>query len=333
MTQLGIPAHLVHSVHVGDRSVLDAIGGTPVVDLTPLVRPLVPELAEGVRLLAKLESQNPTGSVKDRVALSMLTDALERGALDPGQTILEPTSGNTGISLAMIARLMGHPLRVVMPANATPERVQILELFGAQIVQSSAAEGSNGAVRLAQQLAADDASLFMPMQYENPANPNAHYHGTAPELLEQAGGQVDVFVAGLGTGGTLMGMGRRLREANPEVQIVAAEPMPGDPVMGLRSLEDGYVPPVLDTSLLTRRILVSTVDSVHGTRALAQAGVFAGVSAGGIFHVATRMAREAQPGATIAMIVPDHGWKYLSAGLWTREMDELTPHLDEGQWW
>ena len=311
-------------------SVIAAIGRTPLVDVTHL---LDDQVAEGTRLLAKLEGHNPTGSVKDRVAWSMLRAARDSGELSPGQTILEPTSGNTGIALAMISAVLGHPMRAVMPANATPERRQLLELYGATVIDSPAELGSNGAVRMAQQLVADDPSLFMPMQYENAANPLAHYHGTAVELLEQTDGNIDAFVSGLGTGGTLMGVGRRLRETNTDVQIIAAEPLPGDAIMGLRSLEDGYTPPVLQPELLDRRILVDNVASVRGTRALATAGIFAGVSAGAVLHVARRVARDADAGSTIVMLVADSGWKYLSAGLWTAEIDTLGEQMETGHWW
>lgn len=324
------PSTTSPQTRVGD-SVLGAIGNTPLVDVSQLLAGA--GAAADVRLLAKLESANPTGSVKDRIALAMVRQARERGLLAAGQRMLEPTSGNTGISLAMVGRLLGHSLRAVIPDNVTPERVQLLELYGAEIVFSPGAEGSNGAVRMAQRLAADDPSLFMPMQYENPANPAAHYDGTAVELLEQTGGQVDIFVAGLGTGGTLMGCGRRLREHDGRVQVVAAEPMPGDPVMGLRSLDDGYVPPILDTALLDRRILVSNGDALRQMRALATAGVFAGVSAGAVLHVARRMAREAAAGSTIVMLVADSGWKYLSAGLWSGDLDTVESDMEKGHWW
>ena len=312
--------------------VLSAIGNTPLVDISLLLDPATTAL--GVRLFAKLESANPSGSVKDRVALSMITRARESGALQPGQMILEPTSGNTGISLAMIGRVLGHPLRAVMPANVTPERVGLLELFGAEVVFSPAELGSNGSVRMAQELAAADPSLFMPLQYENPANPDAHYHGTAPEIIEQVGAPIDAFVSGLGTGGTLMGVGRRLREQFPDVKIVAAEPKPGDSIMGLRSLEDGYVPPVLDASKLDRRILVGNAASVAGTRELTRAGIFAGVSAGAALNVAKRIAKQAEPGATIVMLVADSGWKYLSAGIWDeRDETQLEADMEAGHWW
>lgn len=317
---------------IASRAALAAIGNTPLVDVSELLDgdPLV---ARDVRLLAKLESANPTGSIKDRVALSMLRAAIDSGALQPGQRIIEPTSGNTGIGLAMVGSILGHPLRAVMPANATPERRRMLEAFGAEVVDSPAALGSNGAVRLAQELAAADPSLFMPMQYENPANPAAHYDGTALELLEQTDGHVDVFVAGLGTGGTLTGTGRRLREHDQHVQLVAAEPVPGDSIMGLRSLEEGYVPPVLDASLLDRRIIVQNVDSVRATRALARVGIFAGVSSGATLSVAHRIAREVPEGATIVFMVADSGWKYLSAGLWDRHLDRLEDEMEGGHWW
>ena len=314
-----------------DDSMLSAIGNTPLVDVSQLLAGK--GVASGVRLLAKLESMNPSGSVKDRIALAMLLEARASGALAPGQVVLEPTSGNTGISLAMVGSLLGHKLRAVMPDNVTAERVQLLELYGAQVIFSPGELGSNGAVRMAQELAAGDPTVFMPMQYENDANPRAHYEGTAVELLEQTGGRIDVFVAGLGTGGTLMGVGRRLREHDATMQVVAAEPLPGDSVMGLRSLDDGYVPPILDPAKLDRRILVGNLDSVRAMRALAAAGIFAGVSAGAALHVAVRVAREAGPGATIVMLIADSGWKYLSAGLWTRELDELDTDMESGHWW
>lgn len=312
--------------------VLDAIGNTPLVDVSQLLDP--ERVAPDVRLLAKLESANPTGSVKDRIALNMVRAATASGALQPGQTILEPTSGNTGISLAMIGRVLGHPVRVVMPANVTPERIDVLRLFGAEVIFSPAELGSNGAVRMAQQIAAADPSLFMPLQYDNPANPDAHYHGTGVEILDQVDGPIAAFVAGLGTGGTLMGVGRRLREQFPDVQIVAAEPKPGDSIMGLRSLEDGYVPPVLDASKLDRRILVGNAASVAGTRELTRAGIFAGVSAGACLHVAKRIAAQAGAGDTIVMLVADSGWKYLSAGIWhERDATQLERDMEAGHWW
>jgi cysteine synthase B len=307
--------------------VLSAIGRTPLVEL-PRLRP-----AGGARLWAKLEQANPTGSVKDRVALAMIEAAEREGALRPGQTILEPTSGNTGISLAMIARVKGYGLRAVMPQSATPERVQLLRMYGAEIVFSDGELGSNGAVALARSLAAEDPTVYMPFQYANRANPDAHYHTTAPEILA-ALGRVDAFVAGLGTGGTLMGNGRRLREANPAVQIVAAEPLQGDPVSGLRSLEDGYVPEILDVGLLDRKILVGNEEAVRGLRALAdREGLFAGVSSGAILEVGRRVAAEMAPDQNLVMLFPDGGWKYASAGLWDRPEDELEAAMESKIWW
>jgi cysteine synthase len=306
--------------------IVAAIGGTPTVEL--------PRLAPhpGVRLFAKLEGQNPTGSVKDRIARAMLFEALASGALQPGQTILEPSSGNTGISLAMIGSRLGHPVRIVMPDNTTPERAQLLRLYGAEIISSPGSEGSNGAIRLAQQLAADDPSLFMPYQYGNEANPRAHQETTGPEILAQVP-EVDLFVAGLGTGGTLTGVARALKPARPSVRIVAAEPLPGEQVQGLRSLEEGFVPPVLDESLLDDRFLVSNRDALAGLRRLLrEEGIFAGLSSGAAIAVALRAARELERG-NVVVLLPDGGWKYLSAALWTRDVDELEEELEGTLLW
>ena len=240
---------------------LSAVGNTPLVEL-PRMSP-----NPDVRIFAKLEEQNPTGSIKDRVALQMVEAAEETGELEPGRRILEPTSGNTGIALAMIGKVKGYPVTAVMPESATTERVELLRMYGAEIVFSPGNLGSNGAVAMARSMAERDPSVFMPFQYANPANPAAHYCGTALEILDQVpGGEVDAFVAGLGTGGTLMGCGRRLREANPDVQVIAAEPLQGDPVMGLRSLEDGYTPPILDITQLDRKVLVSNAEAVRTLR-------------------------------------------------------------------
>ncbi|HEX9635733.1 MAG TPA: cysteine synthase family protein [Candidatus Limnocylindria bacterium] len=303
-----------------------AIGNTPMVEL----RRLSPSPA--VRIFAKLEGANPSGSVKDRIARAMIDEARASAALRPGQTILEPSSGNTGISLAMIGALLGHPVRVVMPDNTTEERSQLLRLYGAEIVPSPGAEGSNGAIRLAQQLAAADPELFMPYQYGNEANPRAHEEGTGPEILA-AVPEVDAFVAGLGTGGTLTGVGRHLKRMRPGTRIVAAEPLPGEQVQGLRSLEEGFVPPVLDESLLDDRFLVSYRDSVIALRGLLQAeGIFAGLSSGAVIHVALRVAAEMRAG-TMVVLLADGGWKYLSAGLWTRDLDELDEELQGSILW
>ncbi|MFL5904824.1 MAG: PLP-dependent cysteine synthase family protein, partial [Solirubrobacteraceae bacterium] len=260
--------------------IVQAIGNTPLVEL----KRLSPKA--GVRVWAKMESFNPTGSVKDRVARAMLEDAEDKGLISPGQTILEPTSGNTGISLAMICSRKGYRLKVVMPENVTPERTELLRMYGAEIVSSEGAKGSNGAVEKALQMAEADASYYMPYQYGNQANPAAHYHGTAPEILEELDGDVTAFVAGLGTGGTLMGNGRRLKEELDDVQIVAAEPMQGEPVQGLRSLDDGFIPPIIDLSLLDRKIFVTNRDAIVWTRRLLEEeGVFAGVSSGAIASI------------------------------------------------
>jgi cysteine synthase B len=306
--------------------ILAAIGQTPMVEL-PRLTP-----HHDVRLYAKLEGTNPTGSVKDRVALRMLTEARTSGALREGQAILEPSSGNTGISLAMIGARMGHPVRIVMPDNTTPEREQLLRLFGAEIVFSPGSEGSNGAVRLAQSLADDDPTVFMPYQYGNAANPDAHYATTGPEILDQVP-EVDVFVAGLGTGGTRTGAGRYLKERRPGVRIVAAEPLPGEQVQGLRSLDEGFVPPVLDASVLDDRFLVSNRDALVGLRRLLRdEGIFAGLSSGAAIAVALRVAREMERGAVVALLA-DAGWKYLSADLWTRPLDELEDELEGSLLW
>lgn len=305
---------------------LDAIGGTPMVEL----RRLAP--APGVRLFAKLEGANPTGSVKDRIARAMVLEARASGALQPGQTILEPSSGNTGISLALVGALLGHPVRIVMPDNTTPERTQLLQLYRAEIVSSPGAEGSNGAIRMAQQLAAADPTLFMPYQYGNPANPLAHEETTGPEILE-AVPEVDVFVAGLGTGGTLTGVGRFLKRMRPGVRIVAAEPLPGEQVQGLRSLDEGFVPPVLDASVLDDRFLVSNRDALVGVRRLMrEEGIFAGLSAGAAIHVALRVAAAMEAGSVVALLA-DGGWKYLSTGIFNRDLDELSDELENSLLW
>ena len=309
------------------RSLLDLIGQTPLVELARLS----PKPA--VRIYAKLEGQNPSGSIKDRVAKAMIEAAEASGELTPGRHLLEPTSGNTGISLAMVAKLKGYPLTCVMPENATEERKRLLGLYGAQIMFSPGEEGSNGAVRLALELAERDPRFFMPFQYANEANPRAHYDGTGAEIAE-ALDRVDVLVAGLGTGGTLMGTGERLRESFPDIVVAAAEPLPGDPVMGLRSLDDGYVPPILDVSKLDRKVLVSNEESLRGVRALLdEEGIFAGVSCGAVVHVARRLAEELDEGVVVAVLA-DGGWKYLSADFWdARTGDEAERAMEHTVWW
>ena len=302
-------------------SLLELVGNTPLVEL--------PHLAPkpSIRLYAKLEGQNPTGSIKDRVAVAMIEAAEAAGDLEPGRELLEPTSGNTGIALALVAKLKGYRLTCVIPANATEERRRLLRLYGVTIIESPGEQGSNGAVRLALALAEGEPRYFMPFQYANEANPRAHREGTGAEIA-QALDRIDVLVAGLGTGGTLMGAGERLRESFPDVVIAAAEPLPGDPVMGLRSLEDGYVPPILDVAKLDRKLLVSNEDAVAGVRVLLEReGIFAGVSSGAVLHVALRLAHELDEGVVVCVLA-DGGWKYLSAGFWQGE------EIDESKlWW
>ncbi|MBX5491120.1 MAG: cysteine synthase family protein [Chloroflexi bacterium] len=298
------------------RDIVEAIGHTPLVEL----RAFSPK--PGVRLFAKLEGHNPTGSVKDRVARQMVEAAEREGRLKPGATLIEPTSGNTGISLAMIARRKGYRMIAVLPENVSEERKQLLRLYGAEIVGSDPAKGSNGAIERAHELVAADPSLVMLYQYGNPANPQAHYDTTGPEIVA-ALPDVDYFVAGLGTGGTLMGVGRYLKEHNPRVQVVAAEPDQGELVQGLRSLADGFIPPILDLDLLDRKLIIDTARSVELTRELvAREGIFAGVSSGGALYCALRLAQRIERG-NIVVLFADGGWKYLSTGIW-----DLTQHAD-----
>ena len=305
-------------------SLLDLVGNTPLVEL-PRLSPK-PE----VRLYAKLEGANPTGSIKDRIALAMIEAAEAAGELEPGRELLEPTSGNTGISRAMVAKLKGYPLTCVLPENVTEERRRLLRIYGAEIVESPAADGSNGAVRLALEIAEREPRWFMPFQYANEANPRAHFEGTGAEIAE-ALDHVDVLVAGLGTGGTLMGAGDRLRQSFPEVVVAAAEPLPGDPVMGLRSLQEGYVPPILDVSKLDRKLLVSNAESLAGLRALVdREAVFGGISSGAVVHVATRLAAELDEGVVVC-ILADGGWKYLSADFW--DAPDPAAAMEHGHWW
>ncbi len=304
--------------------IVESIGNTPLVEL-PRLSPK-PE----VRIYAKLEGRNPTGSVKDRVAKAMIEAAEAEGAIEPGHTILEPTSGNTGIALAMICRRKGYPLKVVMPDNVTEERTQLLAMYGAEIVYSEGAKGSNGAVEVALEMA-EEPGYYMPYQYGNEANPLAHYTGTAVEILDELD-EVAAFVGGLGTGGTLMGNGRRLKEANPETLIVASEPKQGELVQGLRSLDDGFIPPIIDLSLLDRKIMVSNRDAIVWTKKLLhEEGVFAGVSAGAIAYIANRIAGELD-GGNVVFIIPDDGWKYLSSGVYTKPIEEIE-NLDSTVWW
>lgn len=308
------------------EDILDAIGNTPLVEL-PRMSP-----KKGVRIFAKLEGTNPTGSLKDRIVKYMIEQAERSGELTEDKTILEPTSGNTGIALAMIGRRKGYKVKVVIPENATPERRQLLEIFGAELIYSDGTKGSNGAIELAQKLVAEDPTLYMPFQYGNPANPMAHYETTGREILNDLP-EVDVFVAGLGTGGTLMGVGRRLKEHDPKTKVIAVEPNPGDLVQGLRSLDEGFIPPILDTSLLDGKIMVDSRCAFAATRDLTnKEGIFAGVSSGAVVHVAIRTAHRMEKG-NIVVILCDTGWKYISLGVWHKEFPELGENMYSHLWW
>ena len=309
-------------------SVLDLIGNTPMVDVSAL------SPHPGARILVKLEGQNPAGSVKDRIAKAMVEEAEADGTLVPGRTIIEPSSGNTGIALAMIARLRGYPIKVVLPENVSVERRQMLEVFGAEIISSPGAEGSNGAVRLARRLADENPDWAFLYQYANEANPRVHYATTGPEILRDVP-DITHFVAGLGTSGTLMGVGTYLKEQRPEIQVLAVEPPSGEGVQGLRSLDDGYIPPVFETwggnELLDGKRIVRPRESLECTRRLAdECGIFAGISSGaalaGALKVAERLGDDEQ--ATIVFVASDAGWKYLSTGAWTADLDEAVANAD-----
>jgi cysteine synthase B len=307
------------------HDILDAIGNTPLVGL-PAMSP-----KPGVRLWAKLEGNNPTGSTKDRIALKMVDAAEASGDLTAGRTILEPTSGNTGISLGMVARRKGYDLTVVIPDNASNERIGLLRLFGAEIVFSDGAKGTNGSIEVARALAADDR-YFMPFQYGNPANPAAHEEGTGPEILRDLP-DVTHFVAGLGTGGTLTGVARALHAHDKQIQIIAAEPELGDLVYGLRSLDEGFVPPIFDPSQIDRKFLVGSADSLRATRALTEReGIFAGISSGAVVHVAQRIAHEIEEGDIVCLLA-DGGWKYLSLEAWADDVEVAEKGVEESLWW
>jgi cysteine synthase B len=311
---------------VRHESILGCIGDTPLVG----IHALSPN--PDVRIYAKLEGQNPGGSAKDRIALKMVELAEREGVLHPGDTILEPSSGNTGIGLALVAKLRGYRLRVVMPDNVSVERRQLLEIFGAEIVLSPGAEGSNGGIRLAEKLSAEDPSLKLLFQYGNPANPLAHYEGTGPEIWRDCP-EIDVFVAGLGTSGTLMGAGRYLKEQNPQVQVVAVEPPAGELVQGLRSLDDGFVPPIFEAGILDRKLIVRPRQSIEWVRRLVEdAGVFAGISSGAAVAGAVKMAATMESG-TIVTLLPDGGWKYLSSGAWTDDLDVVEERATRINYW
>ncbi len=300
-------------------SVLDLIGNTPLVDVSALS----PNPA--VRILVKLEGQNPGGSVKDRIALSMVEDAEKDGRLVPGDTLLEPTSGNTGIGLALVARVKGYRLKVVLPSNVSVERRQLLEVWGAEVIESPGSEGSNGAVRMAERVHAEHPEWVFLYQYANPANPKAHYEGTGPEIWRDCP-EVTHFVAGLGTSGTLLGVGRFLKERNPAIEVWAVEPPAGEMVDGLRNLDDGYIPPIFEElggrDLLDRKTMVGPRQSVEWTRRLAEVGVFAGISSGAAMAGAAKCAQSVESGV-IVVVSADGGWKYLSTGAWTDDLDTV----------
>ena len=307
------------------QDALDLIGNTPAVDVSQL------SPNPDVRLVAKLESANPTGSVKDRIAKAMVLDAEADGTLGPGKRILEPSSGNTGIALAMIARIRGYPITVVMPENTSPERRQMLEVFGAEIVPSPGAEGSNGAVRLARRMALEHPDWVFLYQYANEANPRVHYETTGPEILRDVP-DVTHFVAGLGTSGTVLGVGTYLKEMHPDIEVYAVEPPAGEMVDGLRSLDDGFIPPVYEkwggADLLDGKRIVRPRESVDCARRLADSGIFAGLSSGAALAGAVRVAERVDAG-TVVFIVSDGGWKYLSSQAWTGDLDEVAERASE----
>jgi cysteine synthase B len=310
-------------------SILDAIGETPLVGmqrLSPNPR---------IRLWAKLEGNNPTGSTKDRIALAMVEEAESSGELTPDKTLLEPTSGNTGIALAMVARRKGYRLTVVIPDNASPERIGLLRLFGAEIVFSDGAKGTNGSIEVARALAKDD-TYYMPFQYGNAANPRAHELGTAREIIRDLP-TITHFVAGMGTGGTLTGNGRALHRHDPAIRVIAAEPELGDLVYGLRSLDEGFVPPIFDPNEVNRKFLVNSTDSLRATRELtSKEGIFAGISSGAVIHVAQRIAGELdveETDADVVCLLPDGGWKYLSLEAWADDLSLAEKGVEESLWW
>ena len=311
------------------KSILDAIGNTPVVEV-PHVCPV-----DDVRMWVKLEGHNPTGSVKDRIALALVEDGEASGKLTKDKILLEPTSGNTGIALAMVTKLRGYRFTAVMPDNASAERVQLLKAFGAEVVFSPGAKGTNGSVAMAQEMAKDD-KYYMPFQYGNQANVKAHYDGTGREILEDLPG-IKAFVAGLGTGGTLTGVGKRLKEHDSSIRVVAAEPELGELVYGLRSLDDGYIPPIFDPDILDGKVKVRARESILWTRELLQReGIFAGISAGAVIWVAQRVAEKLSKdgtGGDVVCLLADGGWKYLSTEAWTQDIDTAESQVEETLWW
>ena len=309
------------------RGILATIGNTPLVEFQNL------SPKEGVRIFAKLEGQNPTGSVKDRIALKMIEQAEQDGEISSGRTILEPTSGNTGISLAMIGRLKGYKVTVVMPENVSVERTQLLQAYGAEIINSDGAKGTNGSIEMAQGLIEKDPHDYLMLyQYGNLANPGAHYETTGLEIVE-ALPDVAMFVAGLGTGGTLMGVARRLKEHNPQTKIIAVAPEPDDFISGLRSLEAGFIPPILDLNMLDSRMLVSSFEAFRMTKELLhQEGIFAGISSGSVVYGALRQAERMDHGDIVCLLA-DGGWKYLSTSLWNKDYEEMAQESKGKIWW
>ena len=306
--------------------IVDAIGNTPLVELKKISPK--PE----VRMFAKLEGANPTGSVKDRIAKFMVQDAEAKGLLKPGMTLLEPTSGNTGIGLAMMGRACGYNVTVVMPENVSVERIQLLQAYGAEIVFSDPEQGTNGSILVAQRMAQEEPGFFMLYQYGNEANPRAHYETTGKEIIEDLP-EVSAFVAGLGTGGTLMGVGRRLKEYNPDIKIVAVAPPPEDLIQGLRSLEEGFIPPILDLARLDARIMVESEEAFRWTKELLlQEGIFSGISSGAVIACGRRIAQRMDEGNVVCLLA-DGGWKYLSTGLWSRSYEELEGEVQGKIWW
>ena len=308
-------------------SILDTIGNTPLVELKRL------HPKPGIRLFAKLEGQNPTGSVKDRIARLMVEAAEADGVLGDGRVILEPSSGNTGVSLAMVARYRGYNVTIVMPDNVTEERQALIEAFGASVVFSDGRYGTNGAIDVAQRMADEEPDKYVMLyQYGNEANPRAHYDGTGEEIIRQLP-EVDAFVAGLGTGGTLTGVGRRLKEHNPDARVIAVVPHPEERIQGLRSLEDGFIPPILDTTVLDGQFIITSRESFQMTRELLRVeSIFAGISSGAVLACALRLAERMETG-NIVCLFADGGWKYLSTGLWTRPLDEIDAEMGRKIWW
>lgn len=308
-----------------ERNIIDLIGNTPLVELKKL------NPNPDVRIFAKIEGQNPTGSLKDRIALFMLEDAEKKGQLQKGQTILEATSGNTGISLSFLSKLKGYKLKAVMPDNVTAERTQLIQAYGAEIIYSPGAKGTNGAIELADELAADNKDYYRINQYSNPANVAAHYETTAVEILEEVN-NVDYLIAGLGTGGTIMGIGRHFKEQNPHCRLIAIQPYPQGGLAGLRNLSDGFVPPILDMGLIDENIIVKDIEAFVATKKLLEAeAIFAGISSGAVAYEAVKLAKRID-GGTIVTVFPDSGWKYLSQGIWTKSAEEISKEYSGPLW-